>query len=142
MKTIKIILTFVIILWTGVIFGQINTSTEKCHSKYDSLLNRIVYTSVDSMPQFPGGEKAMDDFLNKNFHWKDDGNDFSGSVIISIIVEPDGSLTNKRVERAIHVDADNKILNIIDKMPKWKPGKCNGKNVAVKYFIRFKYLFR
>ena len=94
----------------------------------------------DQLPEYPGGIDSLKVFISKNLKWPNDGqDDFQGTVIVSVIVESDGSLTNKTILRGIYDLADKEALRIIDKMPKWIPGKYEGKVVPVKYCIPIKF---
>jgi len=83
---------------------------------------------------FPGGTKAYGKFLEKNLRWPTQ-DDIQGRVIVSFIVEKDGSLTNFKVERSLGKDCDNEALRVLRKFPKWIPGMKNGKPVRVKYMV-------
>ena len=58
-----------------------------------------------------------------------------GRVIITFIVEKDGSLTNAKVIKSVNQDLDKEAMRVIKKMPKWMPGKQNGNAVRVKYAL-------
>jgi periplasmic protein TonB len=142
MKTQRHILTIVLFFWTILLFGQANNSIEKCVSKFDSIYNRTIYTVVDTMPEFPGGNDSLIKFIENNLTWPNDGADFQGTVYISFIVESDGSLTNKTILKGICEHADKEALRLINIMPKWIAGKCKGKTVPVKYVIPLKFIMQ
>ncbi len=139
MKRIVIIILF--LLCIGITYGQLNNIKENCKSEFDLNSIKYIYTFVDSMPEFPGGIDSLNEFIKTNLKWpKDDGLDYNGSVYISVIVETNGSLSNKKIIRGIYGPADNEALKLINKMPKWKPGKCNGILVPVKLIIPIKFV--
>jgi len=135
----KCSLTIFILFWTVLLFGQTDNSKTECNTQFDSLSNQTVYILVDNMPEFPGGVDSMKIFVTNNLIWPNDGPDFQGTVYVSVIVETNGNLTKKSILRGIYENADNEALRIIGKMPKWNPGKCNGKIVPVKYCIPIKF---
>ncbi len=127
--TMKYSLTIFILFWTVLLIGQTDNSTTDCKTQFDSLSNRTIYTMVDKLPEFPGGVDSLHSFVRNNLIWPNDGADFQGYVYVSVIVETDGNLTNKLILRGIYEFADKEALRIVGKMPKWNPGKCNGKIV-------------
>ena len=87
-------------------------------------------------PTYPGGTEKMFEFINENLRWpKDDGSCILGRVIISFIVEKDGSLTDVKVEKSIDPSFDKEAVRVVKSMPKWEPGMYRGKPVRVKYCI-------
>ena len=96
-----------------------------------------VYDVVEEMPQFPGGPSAMFEYLAKNIRYPAEAEKagIQGRVIATFVVEQDGSITNAKVVKAIHPALDAEALRVIHSMPKWTPGKQNGKSVHVKYTI-------
>ena len=134
-----IIIIIIIIFWAGFLYGQ-KISTIECISQFDSLTNRTIYLFEDSIPKFPGGIDSLTKFIEKNLKYPNDGGDFTGTVLISFIVESNGNLTNVTAYQGIYEPADKEALRVIELMPKWIAGKCKGKPVPVKIIlpIRFK----
>ena len=89
------------------------------------------------MPQYPGGEAAMMEFVAKNVVYPKEAQDkgISGRVFVSFIVEKDGSVSNVELKRGIGGGCDEEAVRVISAMPKWKPGKQNGQVVRVKYTV-------
>jgi periplasmic protein TonB len=121
------------------VYGQ--TDSTKCASKLDTVSNRQVYYFVDKMPQFPGGDKAMYEFMAKNIKYPSEA-DVIGSVYIYFIVEPDGQLTNQKVIRSIGGGCDEASMDVIKLMPKWYPGSCLGHVVPVSIVLPFRFSLR
>ena len=96
-----------------------------------------VYDVVEQMPSFPGGNQKMQDFINKNLHYPKEcaENGIQGRVIIAIVVERSGKLTNIRVVKSIDPALDKEALRIVNLMPNWIPGRQSYKEVRVKYII-------
>ena len=106
---------------------------------YQTVLTDEVYNVAEQMPQFPGGEAAMFQFISKNLIYPPMAQcyngDLQGHVICRFIVEKDGSLSNISVIRSLDTTCDNEAVKAIKKMPKWIPGKQNGQIVRVYYTI-------
>jgi len=96
-----------------------------------------VFTSVEQVPEFPGGLNEFMVFLSKNIRYpaKARENKVQGRVIISFIVERDGSLSDVHVVRGIGYGADDEALRVIKLSPNWKPGVQNGHPVRVAYSV-------
>ena len=94
-----------------------------------------IYSSADVMPQFPGGLKALSNFLEKNIKAPDEVEDGARiSVKVRFVVDINGHLQSFKVVESGGEIFDNEVLRVLKKMPQWIPGKSKGKNVAV-YFI-------
>ena len=94
-----------------------------------------IYLSADVMPQFPGGLKALLQFLKKNIKSPADVEEGAEiSVKVRFVVDITGQLQSFKVMESGGEVFDNEVLRVLKKMPKWIPGKSKGENVAV-YFI-------
>lgn len=93
-----------------------------------------IYDFPDVEAEFKGGQKALHKFIVKNFVYPSEAieQNISGKVYVSFVVEKDGSISNIAIERGVHQTLDREVKNMIKKMPKWKPGKVNGKKVRVR----------
>ena len=94
-----------------------------------------VFDEVDEMPQFPGGMAGMMQYLSQNIRYPQDAREAGaqGRVIVSFVVEKDGSISNAKVAKPTYSSLDDEALRVISGMPKWTPGKQNGEAVRVKY---------
>ncbi len=99
--------------------------------------NGDVFDVVEQMPQFPGGQSALLEYLSKNVRYPEEAHKAGkqGSVIATFVVEKDGSITNAKVMRSIDPLLDAEALRVINSMPNWIPGKQDGKPVVVKYTV-------
>ena len=84
-------------------------------------------------PKFPGGEEALEAFIDKEKVYPEEVQDVKGRVLLSFFVEEDGQITDIRLLRCVHPALDKEALRVVKKMPKWIPGSIYGKLVAVKY---------
>ena len=92
---------------------------------------------VEQMPEYPGGPKALMEFLNNNVHYPAEAEKagIQGRVIATFVVEKDGSISNAKVVKSVDPLLDAEALRVIGAMPNWKPGMQNGKIVRVKYTV-------
>jgi hypothetical protein len=90
---------------------------------------------VEEMPSYPGGDDARIKFItdNLNFPVIEKESNLLGTIYVTFVVEPDGTLTNFKVHRGINKEWDEETLRVIKMMPKWNPGKQSGKNVRVQF---------
>ena len=96
-----------------------------------------VYDVVENMPQFPGGPSAMMKFLSDNIKYPVAAEEKrqQGRVIVTFIVECDGSVSNPKVATSAEEHLDNEALRLVRAMPKWTPGTQGGHPVRVKYTV-------
>ena len=104
--------------------------------------NDSVYTNVEEPAHFPGGDKALGDFLVKNIKFPNTEAYVRGKVYISFIVEKDGSLTNIKLFRGLFHPIDEEAIRVVKLMPKWIPGKHNGEIVRQQYTLPIVFEFR
>ena len=96
-----------------------------------------VFDKVNEAPQFPGGMAGMMQYLSSNIRYPEDAREAGtqGRVIVSFIVEKDGSISNAKVAKPTYSSLDEEALRVVSAMPKWVPGKQNGEAVRVKYAV-------
>jgi protein TonB len=92
---------------------------------------------VEEMPSFPGGPSAMLAFIDNVKRYPVGAEELcaQGRVIVRVVVEKDGSLRNIKVVKSVDPSLDKEAIRVVEQMPKWIPGKQDGKPVRVKYFI-------
>ena len=96
-----------------------------------------VFDVVEEMPSFPGGQGALMSYLASNIKYPvvAQENGVQGRVIVSFVVERDGSISDVKVARSVDPSLDREAQRVVKSMPKWKPGKQNGSAVRVKYTV-------
>ena len=96
-----------------------------------------VFDVVEEMPSFPGGNGALMSYLNGNTKYPvvAQENGVQGKVIISFVVERDGSISDVKVARSVDPSLDREAQRVVKSMPRWTPGKQNGQTVRVKYTV-------
>ena len=102
-------------------------------------VNDSIYEICQVMPQFPGGERAMMEFIGSNVHYPEEAKDkgIEGRVFVSFVVEKDGSVTEVEVRKGIGNLCDEEAVRVVKAMPKWTPGMQDGKPVRVHYNLPF-----
>ena len=96
-----------------------------------------VYDVVEVMPQFPGGQVELLNFLSDNVKYPADAEKkkIEGRVIATFVVDKDGSITDAEIVRSVYPSLDAEALRVINAMPKWVPGRHRGSPVRVKYTV-------
>ncbi|NCC73397.1 MAG: energy transducer TonB [Sphingobacteriia bacterium] len=100
-----------------------------------------IFTVVESMPEFPGGDAARMKFLQENIKYpqlaRESG--IQGTVYVTFVVETNGGVTDVRVLRGIGGGCDEEAVRVIQSMPKWIPGKQRGKPVRVQFNMPIRF---
>lgn len=96
-----------------------------------------VFDVVEQMPSFPGGTSALMEWLSNNVKYPvvAQENGVQGRVVVSFVVERDGSITDVKVVRGVDPSLDKEASRVVRAMPRWIPGKQNGSAVRVKYNV-------
>ena len=96
-----------------------------------------IFTVVEKMPQFPGGDAELMKFIGKSIKYPviAQENGIQGRVICAFVVNRDGSVVDAEVVRGVDPSLDKEALRVIGTMPKWSPGEQRGKPVRVKYTV-------
>jgi TonB family protein len=94
-----------------------------------------IFTVVESMPEFPGGDATRMKFLQENIRYPQLAreNGIQGTVFVTFVVEVDGSLTDVRVLRGIGGGCNEEALRLVETMPNWIPGNQRGNPVRVQF---------
>lgn len=97
----------------------------------------VVYDVTETMPQFPGGQEVLLKYLAANIKYPASAVKAKkqGRVIVTFIIQKDGSVAKARIARSVDPELDAEALRIVKAMPNWTPGTQDGKPVNVKYII-------
>ncbi len=100
-----------------------------------------VFDHVEQMPQFPGGDKELMKFLNENIKYPHIAAEqgVSGTVRLRFVVDKDGNVGEVQVQRSVDPSLDKEAIRVVKLLPKWIPGKQNGRPVAVWYNVPVKF---
>ena len=90
-----------------------------------------IFVAVEQPAEFPGGQAAMMKWLSQNIRYPEAAqqNEIQGRVIVKFVVEKDGSVSNVQVVKGVDKDLDREAIRVIQKMPRWQPGRNNGQPV-------------
>lgn len=96
-----------------------------------------VFTLVDEMPIFPGGDSKLLEFINKGIKYPTEAQEKGkqGRVIANFTVKKDGSIADIKVVRGVYPSLDDEAVRVLGTMPKWIPGKNKGEAVNVRYTV-------
>ena len=97
--------------------------------------DNVVFTIVEHMPEFPGGDEAMAKFLQKNIVYPESvmKANIQGKVYLSFVVDEKGNVRDAKILRGVHELLDAEALRVINLMPRWKPGTQGGRPVRVQF---------
>ena len=106
--------------------------------------NIDVLDSVEVMPEFPGGVQALQLFLVNHVKYPAEAaeNGKMGKVYVKFNIEKDGSITNIHVVRSVYPSVDAEAVRVIRIMPKWIPGRVNGKPVRVGFTVPINFVLQ
>ena len=96
-----------------------------------------VFDVVEEMPRFPEGISALFEYVSKSIQYPEAAKmkEVQGRVIVTFIVEKDGSISNAKVVKSVEPSLDEEALRVVSTKPKWVPGKQGGETVRVKYTL-------
>lgn len=100
-------------------------------------ISQEVYDVVEEMPVFPGGIQGMIKFLSENISYPKEAQKkkISGRVLVSFVVEKNGSVSEVQTERSLYPSLDEEAVRVVKSMPNWIPGKQGDQVVRVKYTL-------
>jgi len=103
-----------------------------------------IFTVVEDMPSFPGGDSAMLNFLASKIRYPDSAkiNMISGAVYISFIINELGAVTEATVLRGIGGGCDEEALRVVNSMPSWTPGVQRGRRVKVQFTLPIRFMLK
>jgi TonB family protein len=128
----KIIPTLILVINLVLI---ITPSISQTVNKRTNLEDTYLYLFVDKLPEFPGGQKAFDLFINKHLNWPQKDMDIQGVTLLSFVITKNGNIIDIRVERSLNDVFDKEAKRIITLMPKWIPGEIHGSTINTRVYL-------
>ncbi len=128
------------LLDNGIVKTSDNKGTIKVARQADE--NNDVFTVVEDMPEFPGGEMAMRKFIAENVRYPEDAkdNNAQGTAYVKFIVDKTGKVTEPSIVRGTGNESlDEEAIRVVSLMPDFKPGRQRGENVAVSFVVPIKF---
>ncbi len=103
----------------------------------DIIEGEMPFVPVERMPEFPGGEDALYDFITKNLKYPQSAkdNNIQGRVFVQFTVDKDGSIINPKVASDIGGGCGEEALRVVKMMPKWIPGNQRGVKVRTQFTL-------
>lgn len=128
----KRVLFILALLFTYVMVNAQNNTGSK-----EKTSNEKIYDVVEMPPSFPGGQAALLAWIasHVNYPQKAMESRIEGRVIVGFVIECDGSVSQAKIIRSVDPLLDDEAIRVVMGMPKWTPGRQNGKNVRVKYNV-------
>ena len=114
---------------------------EEVAAAADEKKERKVHKTADQIAEFPGGMRAMMEYLRDNIKYPEEAikNNEEGLVVVGFVVEADGSLSEVEVKKGETESLDKEAIRVVGSMPKWKPGMLDGKPVATWFSLPVKF---
>lgn len=97
-----------------------------------------IYTYVENPPSFTGGEKAFSKYLSENIIYPKEAKEkgIEGKVYLQFVINEEGSVNDvKIIRKSVNSSLDEEAIRVVKNMPKWIPGKQNGKVVKVQFTL-------
>ena len=106
--------------------------------------DETVYDWADVMPEFPGGEQALLNYLKNTVVYPVVAQETGtyGKVFVGFIVDADGSVTDVHIIRGVDDSLNNEAIRVVNSMPKWKPGMRAGRYVRVSYIVPINFVLQ
>ena len=128
----RIILIFIMSMACGAVVAQseVGTQTEARTAADDE-----VFVVVEDEPEFPGGTEALYQYLASNIKYPAEAKaeHVQGLVMVSFVIEKDGSVSGIKVLRDIGGGCGEEAVRVVRQMPRWKPGRTQGKRVRTQF---------
>jgi protein TonB len=102
---------------------------------FDTNGREIPYYPYQVDPKFPGGVEAISNFIAKEVNYPKAARNkgVEGRVLVGFVIETDGSLSDIKIIQSVAEELDNEALRVINKMPKWTPGKLDNQPARFSY---------
>lgn len=96
-----------------------------------------IYVRVEKKAEFPGGQAELNKYLSKAINYPEDASDngIQGRVIVSFVVNTNGSIVDVEVLRGVHPALDKEAMRVVKAMPAWTPASNQGKKVRSKFTL-------
>ena len=113
-----------------------DTTQQKAKSmvvQTDTISEPMVFgMPAEQMPYFRDGEQALEAWIQENKQYPE-GCRESGRVIVSFMIQEDGTVTDGKVIKSVCPELDQEALRLVSIMPKWAPGSIGGKRMPMRY---------
>ncbi len=127
--------------------GQAQTSQQECclgEEECQPDKEEKPYVHVEQMPEFRGGQQALLDYISNKLKYPEIAkkNSIEGMVVIQFVVKADGTVGDVKVTRSLDPDCDKEAVRLVRSLPRWTPGRQNGRAVPVYYTLPIRFRIR
>jgi hypothetical protein len=133
-KPISIEVNYPMVFNAGLRENQVNGAKEKDAAANTNSNDVRTVDNVEAAPRYGGGLTSFYKYISANFRVPEEEG-FKGKIMVSFVVEVDGSLTNIKVLKDLGYGTSEEAIRVLKASPKWIPGKQNGKPVRVEYSL-------
>lgn len=123
----------------GNIDNEANVEIQNLANKVeeDEIEDPQIYVRVEKKAAFPGGQAELNKYLSKAINYPEDASDngIQGRVIVSFVVNTNGSIVDVEVLRGVHPALDKEAMRVVKAMPAWTPASNQGKKVRSKFTL-------
>lgn len=104
--------------------------------------NDEIFYVVEVIPEFPGGDSGRMEYIRQNLKYPkyEIEHNIQGLVVVSFVVEKDGSITNAKILKSVSEGIDKEALRMVNTMPKWSPGQQRGKAVRTTINLPLRFI--
>ncbi len=152
-KVILPLLAIGTLICSSIIFAcnkeEDTTQTELTSDREDQVENLSTYNATekihyiaDEMPQYPGGEEALRQFIAKELKYPKEAENkgIQGRVYVSFVVASDGFVRDVKIARSVDPTLDLEALRVVESLPQWTPGKIGGENANVSFTVPINFV--
>lgn len=138
MKKLLMVLSFTLLLLPAISAQDSSNDSISTFSE-----NEEVLIKVEQMPVYPGGNKALRDYLIDNIKYPKEAVEkkIEGKVILTFVVSKEGKVENVKIKRSLTRECDKEAVRVVRNMPTWIPGVQDGKIVSVQYTLPITFKF-
>jgi len=110
----------------------------------DSTKNQDIFITVETMPEYPGGEQTRLSFLANNIRYPKEemAIGIQGTVYVQFVIEKDGSISNTKILRGVSSNIDKEVIRVVKLMPNWKPGTQKGEAVRAQFNMPVRFILQ
>lgn len=138
-KLVVILLLILLQFMPTIAQNTESTKSKTTKNTYQSTkqTDEQIFTYVEVMPKFPGGNDAFLSYVKHNIRYPEAARDakIQGKIFVSFVVTSTGHITDVKIMKGVNPELDEEAIRVIEGMPRWIPGKQHGKNCAVKVAI-------
>lgn len=126
-----------VLLILALLFTYVMVNAQSNTGSKEKTSNEKIYDVVEIPPSFPGGQAALLAWIasHVNYPQKAMESRIEGRIIVGFVIECDGSVSQAKILHGVDSLLNKEAIRVVMGMPKWTPGRQNGKNVRVKYNV-------